>query len=196
MKTGYELDEFANKLNKTKVINFYGGPGSGKSTKAAGLYYKMNMAGYSVELNNEFAKECVWEDNVPMLKDQLFMLAHQHRKILRLVGKVDYVITDSPVLLSGIYRELYDGPMYSDLIDQLALECYNKYDNVNFMLDRPNFFKQTGRAQNEEGSIDIDNAILQQFKDLKLPFFHLKDLTDNAVDVAFDYIQDRSRRGK
>ena len=60
--------------NKTKVINFYGGPGSGKSTKAAGLYYKMNMAGYSVELNNEFAKECVWEDNVPMLKDQLFII--------------------------------------------------------------------------------------------------------------------------
>ena len=82
---------------KTKVINFYGGPGSGKSTKAAGLYYKMNMAGFSVELNNEFAKECVWEDNVPMLKDQLFMLAHQHRKILRLVGKVDYVITDSEI---------------------------------------------------------------------------------------------------
>ena len=117
---------------KTKVINFYGGPGSGKSTKAAGLYYKMNMAGFSVELNNEFAKECVWEDNVPMLKDQLYMLAHQHRKILRLVGKVDYVITDSPVLLSGIYRELYDGALYSDLIDQLALECYNKYDNINF----------------------------------------------------------------
>ena len=103
---------------KTKVINFYGGPGSGKSTKAAGLYYKMNMAGFSVELNNEFAKECVWEDNVPMLKDQLFMLAHQHRKILRLVGKVDYVITDSPLMLSGIYRELYNVPLYSDLIDK------------------------------------------------------------------------------
>ena len=113
-----------------KVINFYGGPGSGKSTKAAGLYYKMNMAGYSVELVNEFAKECVWEDNVPMLKDQLYMLAHQHRKILRLVDKVDYVVTDSPVLLSGIYRELYDGALYSDLIDQLALECYNKYVNI------------------------------------------------------------------
>lgn len=180
---------------KTKVINFYGGPGSGKSTKAAGLYYKMNMAGFSVELNNEFAKECVWEDNVPMLKDQLYMLAHQHRKILRLVGKVDYVITDSPVLLSSIYRELYDGPLYSELIDQLALECYNKYDNINFMLDRPKFFKQTGRAQNEKGSRDIDNAILEQFKDLNIPFFYLKDLTDNAVDVAFEYVQDRARRG-
>jgi len=179
-----------------KVINFYGGPNSGKSTKAAGLYYKMNMAGFSVELNNEFAKECVWEDNVPMLKDQLYMLAHQHRKILRLVGKVDYVITDSPVLLSSIYRELYDGPLYSDLIDKLALECYNMYDNINFMLDRPKQFNQTGRAQNLEQSIDIDNAILDQFKKLNIPFFYLKELEDKAVDVAFQYVQDRQRRGK
>ena len=42
-----------------KVINFYGGPGVGKSTKAAGMFYKMQLAGYSVELVNEFAKECV-----------------------------------------------------------------------------------------------------------------------------------------
>ena len=40
-----------------KVINFYGGPNTGKSTKAAGMYYKMNLAGYNVELVNEFAKE-------------------------------------------------------------------------------------------------------------------------------------------
>ena len=179
---------------KTKVINFYGGPNSGKSTKAAGLYYKMNMAGYSVELNNEFAKECVWEDNVPMLKDQLFMLAHQHRKILRLVGKVEYVITDSPVMLSGIYRELYDGPLYSDLIDKLARECYDKYDNINFMLERPNNFNQIGRAQDLKGSINIDNAILKMFKDEKIPFFQLKSPTIKedplyvAVDVAFDYV--------
>jgi len=172
-----------------KVINFYGGPGSGKSTKAAGLYYKMNMAGFSVELNNEFAKECVWEDNVPMLKDQLFMLAHQHRKILRLVGKVDYVITDSPVMLSGIYRELYDGPLYSDLIDKLARECYDKYENINFMLDRPKkIFNQKGRAQTEEGSIDIDGAILEMFKNEKVPFFWLKGLEEDAVDIAYKYV--------
>lgn len=178
---------------KTKVINFYGGPGSGKSTKAAGLYYKMNMAGYSVELINEFAKECVWEDNVPMLKDQLYMLAHQHRKILRLVGKVDYVVTDSPVLLSGIYRELYDGALYSDLIDQLALECYNKYDNINFMLRRPDVFIQNGRAQDEKGSLDIDEAIEKQFADLKIPFYFLPE-GETAIDVAFDYMAKKARK--
>ena len=46
----------------------------------------MNMAGSCVELNNEFAKECVLEDNVPSAKRlQLYMLAHLNRKILRLV---------------------------------------------------------------------------------------------------------------
>ena len=35
------------------VINFYGGPGSGKSTAAAGLFYKMKLGGYSVELTDE-----------------------------------------------------------------------------------------------------------------------------------------------
>jgi hypothetical protein len=94
-------------------------------------------------------------------------------------------------MLSGIYRELYNGPLYSDLIDKLAKECYDKYDNINFMLDRPKFFEQTGRAQNQEESINIDNAILEMFKNENLPFFYLKDLTDNAVDVAFKYIQKR-----
>ena len=156
----------------------------------------MNIAGYSVELVNEFAKECVWEDNVPMLKDQLYMLAHQHRKILRLDGKVDFVVTDSPVLLSGIYRELYDGALYTDLIDKLARECYDKYENINFMLDRPEVFNQIGRAQDLDGCIAIDNAILEMFNNEQIPFFYLKDLHDDAVDVAFQYIERRTKRVK
>ena len=33
-----------------KVINLWGSPGSGKSTVAAGLFYRMKMADYNVEL--------------------------------------------------------------------------------------------------------------------------------------------------
>lgn len=162
-------------MKKTRVINFYGGPCSGKSTAAAGLFYKMKLLGYSVELTDEFAKECVWEDNVPMLRDQLWILAHQHRKILRLVGKVDYVITDSPVLLSPIYREVYGTPLYSDAIDKLALECYNMYDNVNFMLSRPREnFETDGRAQNEIQSVAIDLEILNQFRTLGINYTQIE----------------------
>jgi len=162
-------------MRKTRVINFYGGPCSGKSTAAAGLFYKMKLLGYSVELTDEFAKECVWEGNIPMLKDQLWILAHQHRKILRLADKVDYVITDSPVLLSPIYREVYEGPLYSDLIDRLALECYNMYDNMNFMLSRPREnFEQDGRAQDEVQSVQIDLEIVDQFKRLNIPYTQIE----------------------
>lgn len=168
------------------VINFYGGPGSGKSTQAAGLFYKMKMAGYNVELVDEFAKECVWEGNVPMLKDQLFVLAHQHRKLLRLSGKVDYIITDSPVLLSPIYREMYDGPLYSDLIDELALECYYLYNNINFVLERPKEFSQNGRAQNLEDSIKVDNEIIRRFGCFDIKYKQLS--IGSAVNDAFTYI--------
>lgn len=150
---------------KTKVINFYGGPGSGKSTQAAGLFYHMKANGFSVELVNEFAKEVVWEGNVPMLKDQLWVLAHQHRRLVRLAGKVEYIITDSPVLLSIAYRSLYDGPMYSDLIDQLAWECYNMYENTNIFLNRHIVYdyQDVGRAQDYEQSKRIDESILEIF---------------------------------
>jgi hypothetical protein len=103
-------------------------------------------------------------------------------------------------MLSGIYRELYDGPLYSDLIDKLARECYDKYENINFMLERPPQFEQTGRAQNFDESINIDNAILEMFRDEEIPFFQLKAPTMQedpfyvAVDVAFNYVQKRSKK--
>jgi len=173
------------------VINFYGGPGSGKSTAAAGLFYKMKLAGYSVELTDEFAKECVWEGNVPMLQDQLWVLAHQHRKILRLADKVDYIITDSPVLLSPIYRERYGEALYSDVIDAMALECYKLYpSNINFMLTRPTGFDQNGRAQDLDECLDIDYDIEEQFDRLNIGYIKLE--SDDNAETAMGYIKNRS----
>ena len=175
-------------MSKTKVINFYGGPCSGKSTAAAGLFYKMKLLGLKVELTDEFAKECVWEGNIPMLQDQLWVLGHQHRKILRLSDKVDYIITDSPVLLSPIYRGRYGESLYSDIIDKMALECYNLYEtNINFMLGRQGDFEQKGRAQDLEESLEIDAAIVHQFEMLDIQYIKLQS-EDNAR-AAMRYIQ-------
>ena len=168
-------------MKDVTVINFYGGPGSGKSTAAAGLFYQMKIQGYKVELTDEFAKECVWEGNIPMLQDQLWVLGHQHRKILRLSDKVDYIITDSPVLLSPIYRKRYGEPLYSDLIDKMAFECYCLYNhNINFMLKRPDGFDQQGRAQDIDECIEIDEAIIEQFDRLNIGYINL-DSSDNAT---------------
>lgn len=174
-------------MDKPIVINLYGGPSSGKSTQGAGLFYKMKQNGYNVELVNEFAKEVVWEGNVPLLKDQLYVLAHQHRKLVRLAGKVDYIITDSPVLLSIAYRSLYDGAMYSDLIDKLALECYGMYHNINFMLNRTHDFRDQGRAQDYQQSLTIDANIIEIFSQYEIQYKSLA-VNEHTVDQMLQAI--------
>ena len=47
---------------KLKVINFFGAPGSGKSTIAAGLFFEMKMKQMNVELVTEFAKELCYSE--------------------------------------------------------------------------------------------------------------------------------------
>ena len=106
---------------------------------------------------------------------------------MRLADKVDYVITDSPVLLSPIYREAYGTPLYSDAIDKLALECYDMYDNINFMLSRPREnFEEDGRAQNEVQSVAIDLEILNQFQRLGIPFTQIEGPAN--AQVAYEYL--------
>ena len=78
------------------VINFFGGPNSGKSTQAAGLFHKMKIEGYSIEHVNEYAKMCVWENRMEILEDQLYVMAKQNRRVKRLKGKVDFCVTPRP----------------------------------------------------------------------------------------------------
>ena len=87
-----------------KVINLYGGPGSGKSTTAAGLYYRMKMAHHNVELVTEYAKDLVYADRLEgMLDQQEYIFAKQNNRLHRLRNKTDWVVTDSPILLSTVY---------------------------------------------------------------------------------------------
>ena len=121
-----------------------------------------------------------------MLKDQLWVLAHQHRKLVRLRDKVDYIITDSPVLLSIVYRNVYDGPMYTDVMDKLALECYNMYDNINVVLKRRDQFDAVGRAQDKAHSEQIDKDILEVLNANKCTYKALhvtEDTVNNILDV-------------
>lgn len=177
-------------MNKLTVINFFGGAGAGKSSQAAGLFYIMKQQGHNVELINEFAKEMVWENHTTIMPDQLYLLAQQHRKQLRLLGKVDYCVTDSPVLLNVIYRHMYGEPVYSDALDQLCVECHQKYQNINILLKRPTDqqFQQQGRFQNMNQSVWVDQQLTQLLVKLGEPYVTVDYHSEHCMDHITQYV--------
>lgn len=138
-------------MSKLLLVNLYGGPGCGKSTGMAYLFSHLKMAGVNCEMVPEFAKELVWEERFKTLSDQIYVFGKQQKRIKMLEGKVDVVITDSPLLLS-----LHYGKDLSDSFKQLVLETYNQYDCMNFLLKRVKEYNPNGRIQTEDQAIEID----------------------------------------
>lgn len=131
----------------TKVINLFGNPGSGKSTTASFLFTELKKRNYEVEWAFEVAKELVWEEDFDLLKNQIFVFAAQMHRIDRLIGKVDYVVTDSPLLLKvGFYkwRNLPAPKHFKKLVQAYV----KKYNNINIYLKNiDKKVSQIGRAE-------------------------------------------------
>jgi len=65
----------------SKLINLFGGPGIAKSSIAAGVFYKLKKKHVSCNNPYEFPKTLAWDNNIPAIKDQLYVFANQHRGI-------------------------------------------------------------------------------------------------------------------
>lgn len=149
----------------TKIINLYGSPGSGKSTIAAGLFYHMKMAGLNVELIQEYVKSKLFEETPYPFKDQLYVFAKQNKKQRELNGKVDFIITDSPLLMSLIYNQT-EVPLFNDLV----LEYYSQYDNMNFLLKRNHTYHKEGRFQTEHESDVLGEQLEEYLKKYEIDY--------------------------
>ena len=143
----------SNKRN-TIVVNLYGGPGAGKSTFMASLFYELKIRGIEVEMAPEFAKDLVWEERFNYFDEQIYIFAKQLHRINRLIGKVDVCISDSPLQNSYIYLK-EDNPQLRALIDNE----FSKFNNINFYIRRGNKYVQNGRNENEEEAKEVDKKI-------------------------------------
>lgn len=162
-----------------KVINLFGGPGTGKSTTAAGVFNRMKIMGLNVELTNEYAKDMVWEGRDNVLNDQLYILAKQHRKLLRLKDKVDWVVMDSPIILGLSYT----SPDYFKSFEPLVMDLWNSYDNVNFLLERSFDYQPIGRIGDETNAKRLDNEV-RSFLDSKGVVYHTIGIEQFNEDVV------------
>lgn len=153
------------KSSDTILINFYAGPGSGKSSTMAGVFSELKWMGVNCEMAPEFAKEKVWEGSLNILDNQIYVFGKQLHTIHRLLGKVEVIITDSPLLLSIIY-----GKNECKEFRDLVLAVYKKFNSWNIFLNRQKAFNPSGRLQTENEAKSIDRKILSLLKDNKIPF--------------------------
>lgn len=154
-----------------KVINLFAGPGAGKSTTRAGLFYLMKSEGDNVEEVTEYAKDVTWDETQVLLSDQLFVLANQNRRLTRLQNKVETAISDSPILLSINYVTPDYLPGH---FKGLTMELWNTYENHNFFIERHKKYNPVGRNQTEAEAIQIDKNIKEMLTDYDIPFSVVK----------------------
>ncbi len=154
-----------------KVVNLFGGPGSGKSATAAGVYNKLKIRGINCELVREYAKELYYAERLQqMMEFQEVIYATQHSWIQDKEGKVDFVITDSPILLSAVYpdinRDLFNLRPWPALHEfkTLVRAQFIYYDNINIWLNRPKDYEKEGRLQDEKQAKWIDRMIKSELE--------------------------------
>lgn len=138
---------------KTRVINFFAGPGAGKSTAAAYTFAMLKFAGRNAELVTEYAKDVVWEKSTPKLSNQLYVFGKQFHRIWRVLGQVEFIVTDAPLLNSVIYGS--GEPTF----DKLVFQMHHELENINFFIIRSKTYNPSGRLQDLDGAKEIDRKI-------------------------------------
>lgn len=160
-----------------KVVNIFGGPGTGKSTTAAYLFHELKCHGSNAELVTEYAKDMVWEGRHNVLSDQLYMMAKQNRKLNRLVEHgLDVAITDSPLILGALYQP----DDYYASFESLLVEVFKSYDNFNIYLQRSTVYNSLGRNQTEDEARAIDEANLKLLANYDIEVHDRVDLTKSS----------------
>lgn len=147
---------------RTIVINLFGAPGSGKSTGAAYIFSKLKMNGVNAELVTEFAKDKVWEENGEVFKNQAYLFGKQYFRMSRCDGKVDVIVTDSPLLLGAYYNK---SKVLGYEFDNVVSRVFQSYRNVNFFIERVKPYNPAGRLQTEAESNEISRD-LRAFLDI------------------------------
>lgn len=164
--------------SKTVIINLAGGPCVGKSTVAAGVFFELKKRGISCELVREVAKDTVWEDTTSLLENQIHIFSEQFRRQWMVIDKVQFVITDSPLILNSVYLDEFVekqgryttfDPEYLEQMRNFFDETFMQFNNMDFVISREftdedgqivyRPYTENGRLQKQEDAIKLDKKI-------------------------------------
>ena len=153
------------KPKETLIVSLFAGPGTGKSTTMAGVFSGLKLKDVNCEMVPEYAKGKVWEQSHGILNNQIYLFAKQYHSIERVRGKVDVIITDSPILLGLIYDNT-GIPEFKQLVQAVN----KRYRTMNFFLKRNKKYNPAGRLQTEEEAKELDKKIKAMLDENKIKY--------------------------
>lgn len=175
----------------TLVVNFIGGPGSGKSSMAANIFSTLKWNMIDAELCTEFAKDLVWENRHDTFKDELYILAKQNHRLFRCNGKIDVIVTDRPLIMSVVFNEYYgkqDLIGWNSAYKNIVIETFNQYNNLNIILNRVKPFNPNGRNEDEIQARELDNKFIKFMDENNIPYYTF-DGSEESIDDIINLIK-------
>lgn len=176
---------------KCVVVNFVGGPGSGKTAMCCLLFAELKMRGLSVEYVPEVAKSLVWTKQFDLLNNQHYVSMKQYEQLKAVYGKVSYVLTDGP-LLHGIHYNKTNPENFCDQakVEKLIIKKMSEFENIYIHVTQGNFtYEQAGRLETEEESKRIGQEVEKLLVSLQVSF-HKIESGRNALPRILDCIMD------
>lgn len=169
-----------------RVVNLFAGPGSGKSTTAAGIFYKLKTVDFRCELITEVAKDMTYEKNASRMSNQIFLLGEQYQRLHRVRDSVNFAISDSPIILGINYRP----DTYPKSYDQLCLDLFEEFENINYFVVRTKKYQQYGRNETEDQARKHDDSIRNILEKYSIPYIPIIGDTF-AVDRIIEDLSDQ-----
>ena len=206
IESDYELikaiPEVADKVKsekKSRIINLFGGAGAGKSTAAMELTALLKKNGFVAEYVPEYAKELVWAGDMETLDGSLIhqkqIYEEQKARVARLMGKVDFIVTDSPIILNGVYMTEGTAEDKSSYMAEVVEKFKNLGDNqINLFVNRGDKpFEQEGRIHTYEQSVEVDNELRELLSLNDIEFVEIN-RDGGVMNVVEDLVSERREK--
>lgn len=168
------------------LINFLGAPSSGKSSLASLTFVKLKINHLSSELVQEYAKQLVWANRLEDLSNQWYVSKQQYLMLKAVYGKVDYLVTDSP-LLAGFYYNRHHPDNVCDVskTEKMILSKMKEFNNIYIFLKRnKNFpYEHIGRIHDEDQSNKIEKELKELLDELGIEYLEIVSDVNNITEI-------------
>ena len=102
-----------------------------------------------------------------------------------MLGKVDFIVTDSPLLMNIVYNRFKDEDF-----DKFIYSRIHKLKSLDFFINRSDAFSEVGRIHNLEQSKEVDKTIKELAKKNDVDLIEVEQ--ENSVDKILEIVLNRS----